>query len=109
MEQVAPNSYIHTTWLQTESFGNVPCNGMIVTSEGEALVFDTPASDEDSRELIAMIQTNLKCKPVGIVVTHFHTDCLGGLNEFHSNNIPSYANNLTIELAASRNNPLPQN
>lgn len=66
-------------------------NFAVYKSNFEALVFDTPASEEASVELINWIENNQKSAVKGVVVTHFHWDCLGGLNEFHAKNIPSYA------------------
>lgn len=107
--QLGKNVFQHISYLKTERFGNVPCNGMIVIDNGEAIIVDTPINDSDSKELINWIENTLKCKTRGIVVTHFHIDCLGGLNEFHTRQIPSYASNRTIELAKSRNEILPTN
>ncbi|MCB9034640.1 MAG: subclass B1 metallo-beta-lactamase [Chitinophagales bacterium] len=101
--QVSPNVFIHTTYLQTESFGNVPCNGMIVTSENEAIVFDTPTNNENSEELISWINNKLHCKIKAVVATHFHTDCLGGLQTFYNHGVAAYANNKTIDFAKNNN------
>ncbi|WP_452222386.1 MBL fold metallo-hydrolase [Lacinutrix salivirga] len=38
-----------------------------------------------------------------VVVTHFHIDCLGGLNKFQSNGVTSFATNQTIQLAKEGN------
>lgn len=105
--QVSPNVYQHTSFLQTESFGNVPCNGMIVHNNNETVVFDTPVNDEISEELIQWIQNSLKSKINAIVPTHFHDDCLGGLNAFHKHHIPSIANSKTIEIAKEKKLPVP--
>lgn len=109
IEQVSENTFVHISYLNTQDFGKVGCNGMIVIDEGEAIVFDTPADDATSVELLSFIENSLHCKVKGIVVTHFHVDCLGGLNEFHKKDIPSYANNQTIELANTGDKTLPQN
>ncbi len=82
---------------------------MIVANGGEALIFDTPSNDDDSRALIEWVESNLKSKVVGIVVTHFHNDCLGGLNEFHRRKIPSYASMRTIALAKTNQLTVPEN
>jgi metallo-beta-lactamase class B len=108
IEQLSENTFRHVSYLKSEKFGRVACNGMVVTDSGEALIFDTPANKADSKELITWIENSLKCKPKGIIVTHFHIDCLGGLSEFHKAHIPSYANNKTIELAKSTAVTLPQ-
>lgn len=107
-EQLTPHTYQHISYLATEEFGKVACNGLVVVDRGEALVFDTPTKDADAGELIDWIETTLKCKVVGIVVTHFHEDCLGGLKEFHRRNIPSYASSKTIALAKSEGEEVPQ-
>jgi len=109
IEQLTENTYLHLTYLKTQDFGNVACNGMIVIDKGEALIFDTPANDADSQNLINWTESVLKSKVIGIVATHHHIDCLGGLKEFHKREIPSYANNKTIELAKVTNRILPQN
>jgi len=109
IEQITPTVFKHKTYLQTQDFGNVGCNGMIYITDNEALVFDTPTNDTVSKELIDWITVNKKAIVSGVVVNHFHKDCLGGLNGFHEQGIPSYANNLTITLAKTRNSTLPQN
>ena len=107
--QVSENAFVHTSFLQTNDFGNVPCNGMIVRNSNEAIVFDTPTNDKSSEDLIKFIKEKLNCKINAIVPTHFHSDCLGGLNAFHEQNIPSFANFSTIELTKANNVVNPQN
>lgn len=43
--QISENTFIHTSYLQTNDFGNVPCNGLIVRDSNEAIIFDTPTND----------------------------------------------------------------
>jgi metallo-beta-lactamase class B len=109
IEQISPNTYVHISYLNTNDFGKVACNGMIVINEGEALVFDTPSNDEASLELINWLEKDQKTKVKGVVATHFHWDCLGGLNEFHVKGIPSYASDKTIALAKAAGYPIPEN
>jgi metallo-beta-lactamase class B len=82
---------------------------MIVIDQGEALIFDTPTNNSDSKELIDWVEKTLKCKVIGVIVTHFHQDCLGGLTEFHERQIPSYASFKTIEQAKLDSVEAPQN
>lgn len=107
--QVTENSFVHTSFLQTNDFGNVPCNGLIVTNNNEAIILDTPTNENNSEELINWIKENLKCKINAIIPGHFHEDCLGGLKAFDKNDIPSYANFKTIELAKENNVNVPKN
>jgi metallo-beta-lactamase class B len=107
--QISKNAFLHTSFKQTNDFGNVPCNGMIVRNANEVVVFDTPTNDKSAEELIKFIKEKLHCKINAIVPTHFHDDCLGGLASFHSNKIPSFANITTIELAKVNKMVVPQN
>jgi metallo-beta-lactamase class B len=109
ISQIAENSFIHTSFLQTNDFGNVPCNGLIVRNSNEAIVFDTPTNDKTSEELIKWIKEKLKCQINAIIPTHFHDDCLGGLKAFNENDIPSYAYFKTIELVKENNFIVPKN
>jgi len=109
VKQITENSYVHISFLQTNDFGNVPCNGLIVTNNNEAIIFDTPTNDKNSEELINWIKGTLKCKINAIIPGHFHDDCLGGLTAFDKNDIPSYANFKTIEFAKENNFNVPKN
>lgn len=97
--QISDNAFVHTSFLQTNDFGNVPCNGMIVRDKNEVIVFDTPTNNKSAEALIKYVQKILHCKINAIVPTHFHEDCLGGLASFHTLNIPSYGNSSTVDLA----------
>ncbi|WP_300669839.1 subclass B1 metallo-beta-lactamase [Soonwooa sp.] len=107
--QVSKNTFEHTSYKQTDEWGKVPCNGLIVQNNGEVIVFDTPTNDATSVELINWIETKLHSKIDAIVPTHFHDDCLGGLKAFHDRKIPSYAYSKTIELAKENNFEVPIN
>ena len=107
--QISENAFVHISYKQTNDFGNVPCNGLIVINRQEAIVFDTPTNDSSAEELIKFINESLHCKVNAVIPTHFHDDCLGGLKAFVENNIPSYANFKTIELAKENKLAVPKN
>ncbi len=107
--QITENSFVHTSFLQTNDFGNVPCNGLIVSDNKEVIIFDTPVNDKSADELIQWIKETLRYNIKAIIPTHFHDDCLGGLQSFHDHKIPSYAHQKTIELAKENNFIVPQN
>lgn len=109
VEQLTDHTFRHITYLETQSYGKVSCNGMIVVDNGEAIIIDTPSGDADSKELIDWVESRLNCKVKAVVATHFHIDCLGGLNEFHKRNIPSYASQMTLKLAREDEAAIPQN
>jgi metallo-beta-lactamase class B len=108
IDRISAHCFIHTSYHQTDDFGNVPCNGLIVRDGNEVVVFDTPTKDAASEELISWIQNELHCSVKAVVPTHFHVDCLGGLEAFHARGIPSHAHAKTIELAAADSATVPQ-
>ncbi|TDB67554.1 subclass B1 metallo-beta-lactamase [Arundinibacter roseus] len=108
VQKLKDHVYLHTSYLQTQTFGKVSCNGMIVYDKNQAVIYDTPGDDSTSAQLIAWVKDQLHCKVVAIIPTHFHTDCLGGLAEFHRQGIPSYASLRTINLAEKMKYVVPQ-
>jgi metallo-beta-lactamase class B len=109
IEKLSENLYQHTSYLQTNDFGKVPCNGMIVVANGEAIVLDTTTDAETSGDMIHFLVHELHLEVVGVVATHFHEDCVGGLDVFHERSIPSYAHFRTIELLKDSAKNIPQN
>jgi metallo-beta-lactamase class B len=107
--QITDNVYEHISFLNTTNFGKVSCNGMIVVDGNKAIVFDTPTDNEVSKELINWITSTINLKITAVIPTHFHTDNLGGLAEFHKHNIPSYAYFSTIDYAEKNGYTIPQN
>lgn len=109
IEQLTQNTFVHISYLETESYGKVPCNGLVYFDNNEAVVFDTPTNNEASSELIKWINTTLNCNIKSVIVNHYHIDCLGGLKEFHANGIESRSSNLTIKLAKEYGKEIPKN
>src|SRR6476659_10025411 len=108
IQQLSPKVYVHESFLETKAWGKVSCNGMVFVNNGEALIFDTPANEDATQQLIKIVQDSLKAKIVGVVVNHFHEDCLAGLIIFHEAGIPSYASEKTIALAELNNYEAPK-
>lgn len=106
--KLSDHVYEHISYLDTKSYGKVSCNGMIVSSNAEAVIFDTPTNDAASLELIEWTTKELNNKIIAIIPTHYHEDNLGGLNEFHKHGIPSYAYQKTIQITKEKNYPQPQ-
>lgn len=98
IRQLSDHVFQHISYLSTDDYGKVPCNGMIVIKDNEAIVFDTPTNVESSVELVRYLTETAGYHVKAVVATHFHLDCVAGLAEFHSKQIPSYANNRTIDL-----------
>jgi len=106
IEKINENVFKHISYLDLKNYRKYACNGMVYINGDEAIIFDTPTNNKASSELINWIgKKNIKA----VVVTHFHIDCLGGLQDFHSKGIASFATNKTIRLAEEDNKILPIN
>ena len=107
VKKVSEHAFIHISFLENQDYGKVPCNGMIVISDNEAVVLETPVDDEVSEELIKWIEEEKGAEIKAVIVHHFHIDCLGGLGAFHQRKIPSFATQLTIDMAQRNGYELP--
>ncbi|WP_431165691.1 subclass B1 metallo-beta-lactamase [Tenacibaculum halocynthiae] len=107
LKQLTDNVYVHATFLDTESWGKVACNGMLVIDNNEAVVFDTPSENKVAKELITWIENQKKATIKAVIPTHFHVDCLGSLEVFHRKEIPSYASLKTIKLVKEQGTIIP--
>ena len=108
IERIGVGIYKHISYLETETYGKVPCNGMVYWNGDESIVYDTPTNDQAASELIDWLQNTQNKQVNAVIVTHFHIDCLGGLKEFHKRGIASYASNSTIALAREQQLAVPE-
>jgi metallo-beta-lactamase class B len=98
IQKLSNHIYSHISFLKTNDFGTVGCNGMIVVNKKKAIIFDTPSNNQGSAELINYLSNTLNCKIIAIIPTHFHNDCVGGMEKFNEFKVPAYASAKTIEL-----------
>ncbi|MEZ5045093.1 MAG: subclass B1 metallo-beta-lactamase [Saprospiraceae bacterium] len=108
VHRLSPHLYLHLSNIQLSNGAVFSCNGLIYINKGEAVVFDTPVKDEESQQLIDWLRHDQKLMVKGIVVNHFHEDCLGGLAPFHEAGIKSYSHKQTQLLAQADTLPVPQ-
>lgn len=105
--RISAHSYVHITYSEMQPFKRMASNGFIFVNKGKAFLFDSPANDSLTKNLVTWIQDSLKTQLVGFVPNHWHVDCMGGLNYLQSIGIESYANELTREIAKEKNLPVP--
>ena len=105
--KINDNAYVHVSYAEVSGWGRVASNGLIYLNNGEAALFDTPMTDSLTKDLMDWISSKLKAKVTLFVPNHWHRDCIGGLAYLNSLRIESYANEITGEIAKSKNLPIP--
>lgn len=108
IKRLSDHIYQHISFLNTDDYGKVECNGMLVVNENEAMVFDTPTDTKSSLELINFLKDELNTTITAIVPTHFHEDCVGGIKEFEKQHIPIYASKRTAVLVKENGQDFPK-
>lgn len=99
--KLSEHVYQHISYLETESWGKVACNGMIVVVDGKAIIFDTPADMKSSTQLSRHLKGN-GINTIAVLPTHFHKDCVGGLEDFNRRRIPIYISDKTLEILKTK-------
>ena len=105
--QLTGQSYIHVSWSETPGYGRYSSNGMIYTDGREALLLDTPVSDEMTQALVRFLEDSLSIKITGFIPNHWHEDCMGGLAYLQSRGIPAFAYHRTCDQAKAHDLPVP--
>ena len=98
IKQLSQHVFVHTSFLKTNEFGLVPCNGMLFVHNNQALVIDSPTDQNNTQELLNFITDQLQCSLQAFVPSHSHIDCVGGIDVFIQNEVPIYASIQTKEL-----------
>jgi arylsulfatase A-like enzyme/glyoxylase-like metal-dependent hydrolase (beta-lactamase superfamily II) len=105
--QLAPGVWLHTSYQVLPDYGRVPANGLVVVSDGEAALLDTPWTDDQTRTLAAWVEERLEARLTVVVPTHYHGDCMGGLGAAHALGARSYALEATVARARRDGLPIP--
>jgi len=103
----SPKSYLHVSVTEMKGFGKVTSNGLILVDNGQAFLFDTPATNEQTETLIAFVADSLHAKVFGFVPNHWHNDCMGGLEYLNKQGVKSYACQMTVDMAKKEGLPSP--
>lgn len=105
--KISENAYMHVSYSTLPDFGRVSANGLIFINNSQAFLFDTPWNDSLTCELTDYIKNRMNLHIVGFIPNHWHEDCMGGLNYLKSQNINTFANQMTIDIAKQKGLPFP--
>ena len=105
--KISENAYMHVSYTVMPQYGRASANGLIFINENKAFLFDTPWTDSLTMDLYYWMRDSMNIPIVGFVPNHWHVDCMGGLGFLQTQKVESYANQMTIDIARSKNLPVP--
>ncbi|NND01017.1 MAG: subclass B1 metallo-beta-lactamase [Gammaproteobacteria bacterium] len=109
IKQLRPGVWVHTSYHRLSNGTVYPSNGAIV-QEGEHLLLIDPAwGAEATQQLLQSIDREIGLPIKRAVSTHFHGDRTLGVDVLAAAGVTVFAHPRTIELSASRGNPVPEN
>jgi len=108
LQRLTGNVWVHTTYTELPDYGRVPANGLAVVDANEAMLVDLPWTDELTAQLLDWMDRNWHVSVRGVIPTHFHEDCMGGLAEVHRRGVTSHALDKTVVLAREKQLPVPK-
>jgi len=105
---LAPGLWRHVSYKDLPDFGHTPANGLVLCSGGEALLIDTPWTDDQTARLCDWLAREQGARVTAAIPTHSHEDCIGGLREVHRRGARSYALDKCVFLARDTGKEAPQ-
>jgi metallo-beta-lactamase class B len=107
--RLTDNTIIHRSFRQMEEYGRVPANGLVYVVDSMCLIFDTPFTVKATVRLLDYLTDDMGLTIKGVVINHFHEDCMVGIDSVHARSIPTYANKRTLALAQAEGLTAPAN
>jgi metallo-beta-lactamase class B len=104
--KITENAYLHVSYANLPEYGRVSANGLVFIHGKNAFLFDTPWTDSLTKDLISYLRDRMGLNIRGFIPNHWHSDCMGGLGYLLSQNIETYANQKTIEIARKEGLPV---
>ncbi|WP_209347879.1 subclass B1 metallo-beta-lactamase [Pontixanthobacter sp. CEM42] len=101
-EQLAPNVWLHTSYIDLPGFGAVPSNGLIVVDGETSVLVDTAWTVSQTDVIIAWAASELNRPIRAAVVTHAHSDKMGGIDALHTAGVATYAHPMTNRIAPDK-------
>ena len=108
LEQIAGDVFVHTTMFSIPGTGRFPSNGLLFIRNRNALLIDTPNSNEQTGILYTYLKDSMDVTIKKVIVCHSHSDCMGGLSCLHKMGVASITSAKTKEICLERALPVPK-
>lgn len=102
LEKISDGVWIHKSWNMIEPWGLVLSQGLVVQTDTGVFLVDTAWNDADTDKLLALIEAETGELPKAAIVTHAHSDKMGGMNALHARGVETIAHRFSNEDAPAR-------
>ena len=99
---LADGVWLHSAYETVEPWGPILTNGLVVEAEGGVWMIDTAWTDEQTEQVLALVETRLGRPVTHAVFTHAHDDKMGGVAALRAAGVETYALAESNALAPSR-------
>lgn len=98
--KIKDNIYLSKSFAEVEGYGLVDANGMVLIDEEMIVMINTPWNDKQMSEICDFLEKKFNKKVEHLIVTHSHSDCMGGFNEALKRKIVTYTLDKTVGIAS---------
>lgn len=105
--RISDHAFIHESFSQSETYGWLGSNGMLLIENGKAFLFDTPMTDSVTWQLLSYLRDSMKLDIAGFITNDWHSDSMKGLELIQEAGIPTYAHEMTRTIAKEKGLPVP--
>lgn len=102
LEKIAEGVWIHKSYAIREPWGPILSQGMVVDTGAGVALIDTAWDDAETESLLSLIAQTTGQEPDIAIITHAHTDKMGGVKALQEHGIGGRAHPLTNEDAPAR-------
>lgn len=108
LSKVDNQVWVHTSYINYKG-ARTPSNGLVIVTDSGLLLVDTPWNNEQTEVLLKMAKEKFKQPFVKAIITHAHSDRIGGIDTLISQNINTFSTSLTQAEAEKNGYPRPEN
>jgi metallo-beta-lactamase class B len=106
--KIQDHFHIHTTYHEFDNYGRAPSNGLVFHKNGRGLLIDTPNTPAQTATLVHFLRDSMHIIIEKVIVGHWHSDCMGGLQFLHEMGIASVSGAKTRHICRAKGLPVPK-